>query len=696
MTAINNAVNTNPHVTFDANNGTLTFTSPADGAALTDLVIDLPTTNDVFIEGSEAFSLSLTNATTTTGAPIQIDPAAARVTTIINDTQIPGGSTDVPGGNQDGPGLWSITGTTNTDEGTTTQYTVQLSGVFGEAEVVTVQLGLSDISTNPSDYADILAAITDAANANNDVTFDPNTGTLTYTSPSDGAQMTPLTINLPINNDALIEGPESYTLALENPTSTTGANVALDSNADSVTTVINDTQGPGGVEDGPALWSITGPNAADEGSTPQYTVALIGTFGAGEVATVDLNLTDTNTNPSDYADILVAITAATDANPDVTFDPTTGTLTYTAPVDGSEMTPLLIDLAITNDGFIEGPESFALTLDNPTTTTGANVAIDPAADTVTTVINDTQGDGGIADGPSQWSISGPTTTDEGSTTEFTLALTGTYGDGEVLSIDIDLENLATNPDDHASFVTAVQAAADANPDVTFDPTNGTLTYTSPGDGARMTPLVIQLEITDDALIEGPEDFAVTLSNPTSTTGVDTQITDEADQIVVVIDDTQGPGGPIDGPAQWSITGPTQQNEGTTATYTVQLDGVFQADEVVTVELAITDIDTDSDDYGDIVAAIQAAIAGNPAVSFDTNNTDSNTSIGTLTYTAPADGASLPPITIDLPITADTTAEADETFVFQLGNPSSTSGVTCLLYTSPSPRDKRQSRMPSSA
>ena len=36
----------------------------------------------------------------------------------------------------------------------------------------------------------------------------------------------------------------------------------------------------------------------------------------------------------------------------------------------------------------------------------------------------------------------------------------------------------------------------------------------------------------------------------------------------------------------------------------------------------------------------------------------------------------------------TTLESDETLLVQSGN--------CLLYTSPSPRDKRQSRMPSSA
>ena len=36
------------------------------------------------------------------------------------------------------------------------------------------------------------------------------------------------------------------------------------------------------------------------------------------------------------------------------------------------------------------------------------------------------------------------------------------------------------------------------------------------------------------------------------------------------------------------------------------------------------------------------------------------------------------------------------FIHYVRLPDDTTGNTCLLYTSPSPRDKRQSRMPSSA
>ena len=102
---------------------------------------------------------------------------------------------------------------------------------------------------------------------------------------------------------------------------------------------------PTGLADGPGEWSVTGPSNGDEGSTPQYTVALTGTYGEGEVVSVDLGLTDIDTNSSDYDDILAAIQASADANPDVTFDGA-GTLTYTAPGDGASMTDLLISLPL--------------------------------------------------------------------------------------------------------------------------------------------------------------------------------------------------------------------------------------------------------------------------------------------------------------------------------------------------------------
>ena len=225
-----------------------------------------------------------------------------------------------------GSGEWSIDGPSNSDEGSTPQFTVSLSGVYGESEVLTVDLGLTDVDTNSSDYADLIDAIQQAVDANPDMTFDPVTGTITYTSPADSTPVPDLVIALPLIDDGLIEGPEDFTLSLTNATSSTGGMVEVDPAGASITSTINDTQGEGGAEEGPGQWSVSGPGEGNEGSFTEITVSLTGEYGAGEVLTVDLGLTDIDTNSSDYADIVAAIQSAVDENPDVSF-----CLLYTSP-----------------------------------------------------------------------------------------------------------------------------------------------------------------------------------------------------------------------------------------------------------------------------------------------------------------------------------------------------------------------------
>ena len=194
----------------------------------------------------------------------------------------------------------------------------------------------------------MIAAITTAVATNADVSFD-GVSTLTYTAPSDGASMADVLIDLPLTDDVLIEGVEDYSLDLGNPTSSTGLTVTVSTTADSVTTTITDTQGPGGSADGPGEWAISGPASSDEGSIPQYALSLSGAFGAGEDATVDIALADISTNSGDYANFTAAVQASVLAyagDGSVTFDAITGTITFTASADGDEMDDLLIDLCL--------------------------------------------------------------------------------------------------------------------------------------------------------------------------------------------------------------------------------------------------------------------------------------------------------------------------------------------------------------
>jgi len=529
---------------------------------MADVVIDLNLVDDSIIEGDEDFSIDLSNAASSTGAAVSVDTAASSVTTTVGDVE-------QATGNADGPSEWSLSGDASVDEGGSANYALALSGSYGVNEQVSIVIDVVDVGTDNLDYSSLAAALATAASGRTDISYDSVTSTLTYTSPSDGSSMVALDFQLPIADDAMMEGTEDYRIELTNPTSATGITAALSSN-DSVTTVINDTQGVGGAADGPAQWSITGPATADEGTAPQYTVSLTGTYQAGEAIAVDFGLTDIDTTSSDYSSIVSAINAALVGKPGMSFNSTTGTLTYVAPTNGATMADLVIDLPLTDDALIEGAEDFSLGLTNPTSSTGLTVSIDTAANSATTTINDTQGPAGNADGPGEWSISGPADGDEGTAAQYTIALSGTYGNGEVLSVDIGLADIDTNSSDYANVVTAINTAVAGNPDVTFDPITGTFVYTAPSDGATMAAIVIDLTLIDDVLIEGPEDFSLSLSNPSSSTGAAVAVDASASTVTTTINDTQGPNGVDDGPAEWSLTGDMSVDEADLASYTMEL------------------------------------------------------------------------------------------------------------------------------
>ena len=469
---------------------------------------------------------------------------------------------------------------------------------------------------------------------------------------------------------------------LSNATSSTGGLVAIDPDGAVSTTIINDTQGAGGTTEGPGLWSVSGPANSDEGSAAQFTVSLTGIYGQGEVLTVDIGLTDIGTNSSDYADLVVAIEAAVAGNPDVSFNPATGTFEYTSPADGSSMTDIVIDFALNDDGLLEGSEDFTLSLSNAASATGASVELNETSASLTTTIIDSSGAT-----PGQWSVSGPAETVEGSTPQFVISLSGEYGAGEIVTVDLAFTDIDTNSDDHSDFIAAIQAAVADNPDVTFDAELGTLVFISPGDGASMADIVIDIALTDDGLIEAPEAFSFALTNPGSPTGASVEISSELGLLSSLVSDA-GPAG-----SEWSITGPNETAEDETPQYAIALSGVFGAGESVSVELSVGHISTDGDDFADTLASLQAAVDANPDLTFTLGNnavnsassqllqsddplsTDertgnladsaSNILTGTLTYTSPVDGASMQPLEFGVPVLNDSLIEDQESFFVAL-------------------------------
>ena len=445
-------------------------------------------------------------------------------------------------------------------------------------------------------------------------------GTATITAGSTSAIVT---VN--VNGDLTIENDETFQVALSNTQAST-RDVTI-----------------GG---GTGLGTILNDDSA--------TISIAATQNGNETGPVDGQFTVTLGQPSDTPTaISFAVSGtATEGNDFAT----TATKTVTIPA-GSTTATITID--VTDDTEIESIENVTVTLNTITAGHAGSISIEPlnSSDTFTITDNDS----------GQWNISGPLFADEGTTAQYTISLSGNYGAGETATVDINLSDITTSSSDYADVIAAVQAAAGAHANVTFDGID-TLTFTAPAGGGSMADFVINLGVTDDAFIEGSENFEIELSNAASTTGVTTSI--GTDTATTTINDTQGPGGADDGPATWSITGTSHVDEGNDSTYTLSLAGMLQADETVTVDLSIGDIDTNNSDYGTFTTAVQAAVTnymGPGTLSW--NGT-------TLTFTS--DGNPMGNLDIDLPITQDGVEETHEDFRVALGNPTSTTGAQTLV------------------
>ena len=477
-----------------------------------------------------------------------------------------------------------------------------------------------------------------------------------------------LSISLGTVDDTIGEGQENFLIAIANPNSLTGSATGIDSSSDQAITTIDDTAGAGADE---VTWNLDGDISVDEGGIASYTVSTNTGLGAGQNTTVKLSLGDFATDGSDYSDFTAAVNAAVSAynaggNPGtVSFDGTT--LTFTATADGDTLTGLMIELPAVDDAFVEGPENYLVQISDPDSPTGVATRINPALSAVSTTINDTVGDGGPVEPGAQWSLVGDPTVQEGADATYTVAVSGNLQSGEQTSVRLSIGDIDTNGDDYLQLSDAVATAvADYNADpsnngsLTWD--GNFLTFTSAGDGP-MNGLEISLTTVNDSLAEGPERFNLLLANPGSTTGLSPSLSPTENLVTTTIVDNDAP--------QFAITGPAITSEGTNAVYAVSLDGNLQSGETVSVNLALSDIDTDSADYGDFIAAVVAAANANPDVTFDP-------STGTIQYTAPTDGATMADLSISLPITSDGIAETPEGFLVGLSSPSSSSGLTPVV------------------
>ncbi|MFK8031921.1 MAG: cadherin-like domain-containing protein, partial [Gammaproteobacteria bacterium] len=185
---------------------------------------------------------------------------------------------------------------------------------------------------------------------------------------------------------------------------------------------------------------------------------------------------------------------------------------------------------------------------------------------------------------------------------------GEFTDTESAAITVNAVNDAPVANNDEFFIEAgttltIDMAADllAN-DSDIDGDTLTITsFTQPGNGTLVDNGDGTLSFTPDVGVESGGVFQYTVSDGNGGFSVATAVIQQ-----------QG---------IWSITGDTTAEEGASANYTLSFTGTDDS----SIDVSLTDIDTTSADYADLVAAITAAVSTRSDLSFDGT---------TLSYTAP--------------------------------------------------------------
>ena len=347
---------------------------------------------------------------------------------------------------------WSITGPATVVDGNVATHTLTLSAALRDGENASVDLALTDIDTNSSDYALFATAVSDAVSAYSgpgNLVWDGTT--LTFTSDGTGP-MSGLPIDFTTTPDNVYEGDEDFSIDLTNGSSTTGETISI-ATASATTTIIDEDAAP----------TLTIGNAsATEGSPLQFTLSL----DTASFEDMEFDLAVTSGSATAGTDVESSNFEYWDGS---SWQPlTNGTeVTFTAGT-----TSVLIRIDSIQDGLVEPDETFTL---------GATVlagTVTDASDTGSgTIVNDDVGALNIDD----------VTIDEDN---------GTI----VFTVSLDQPSASTVTVDYAT------SSGSATSGIDFTAASGTLTFV-PGDQTE----TITVSVANDSLFEQSETFGVNLS-----------------------------------------------------------------------------------------------------------------------------------------------------------------------------------------
>ena len=389
------------------------FLEFADGETTQTLNISI--NNDEIIEGNEQFTVVLSDATG--GASVDTGTATATVTIVDDEVAVPGEfnlnvasiSIDEDAGN--------LTLTVNRSE--------------GSDGIVSVKYTVAGVTATPgSDYTD-------------------TSDTLEFQD-GDAAK----NIVVPINDDTIFEGNETFTVTLSDPTG--GATVGT-TNQTVVTIVENEVFTPGVFSLESATAEVV--EADSEGNAGRLTLTVNREGGTDGQVTVDFETS-----------------ASGDATEGSDFTPISGTLTF----EEGQNTKT-IEVEILDDSLIDPDETFSVVISNPG---GDAILSDTKPITTLVTIVDDENPGTLAFTSSTAQVN----EDDGTVTLTVFRDGGTDG---VVTVDY------------------ATSGGTATEDQDYTGQTGTLTFADGVDSQSIT-----VDITDDIFIESNETFVVTLSSIT--------------------------------------------------------------------------------------------------------------------------------------------------------------------------------------
>ena len=248
-------------------------------------------------------------------------------------------------------------------------FTVSLSAPNNGC-AVRVDYTITDVTTDNGDFASNMS----------------RTGTLTFAT-----GITNQTITIPVKQDLMVEGDETFTVTISNPSSggqlTIGTSTATGTitNDDAISTLaITKTDGTEGTANGSFIFSFPPEMSFDVPTVINYTLPASGTAVGGGTDYTAAGTAGAITIPAEANSFTLNLDVAddglTEGDETVTITPGTITNTYTAvtPVTVTSTVPVVTitdddysTLTISNEGITEGDSgtqdlTFTVTLDNPT------------------------------------------------------------------------------------------------------------------------------------------------------------------------------------------------------------------------------------------------------------------------------------------------------------------------------------------